>query len=560
MLSTCHRLSITLLWFLVSFHAVTQAQVAMEPYSEAIRSRVDRLRYGEDVEIRGTRVILTEQVAEFYEGQQFRAFWSRQAMLDELIAQIDGVLDDGLNPDDYHAAALRTFRRDFTKSPALGPAEQAELELIATDAMLLALYHLHSGKVDPVRISSQWNFLSRPIHSEDARALILRVLSTGQISEAFEAARPEHVWYRQGRERLATYRKIAADGGWPRLPDGPVLKAGMDDPRVPVLRRRLRVTGDLDNASAHPAGDVYDEETVAGVKRFQERHGLTVDGVVGPATRDAMNVTVAARIDQIRINLERARWVFHELHGDFVLVDVAGFAVSYFRNDEPVWRSRAVVGRPYRETPIFKSEITYVVFNPTWTIPPGIIAKDKLPVIKRDPGYLDRNNIKVIDRNGRRVDPYSVNWKQYRAANIPYQLVQDPGPQNALGLVKIMFPNPYLVYLHDSPAKSLFDRDERAFSSGCIRVQKAFELAELVLNDPAHWNQESMSRVVASKRTQTVHLREPVSVLILYWTAEPRANGQVSFRNDIYHRDAATLAALDSDFRLPSRQSQNAEN
>jgi murein L,D-transpeptidase YcbB/YkuD len=217
-----------------------------------------------------------------------------------------------------------------------------------------------------------------------------------------------------------------------------------------------------------------------------------------------------------------------------------------------VWTSRVVVGKQGRETPIFKSMIRYVVFNPTWTIPPGILVKDKLPVLKRDPGYLTRSRIRVIDSAGREVNPDSVNWASYSANRLPpYQFVQDPGPDNALGLVKIMFPNPHLVYLHDSPAKSLFDQDARLFSSGCIRVQKPFELAELVLNDPVKWNKAAIDAVVASQKTQTVNLAKPLPVLVLYWTAQPRPDGQVIFRDDVYKRDAATLAALNSDFRLP---------
>ena len=327
----------------------------------------------------------------------------------------------------------------------------------------------------------------------------------------------------------------------------------MSDPRVPALRYRLQVTHDLDAApESYPPSQVYDAALEAGVRHFQERHGLTADGALGAGTRAALNVPVSARIDQIRVNLERARWVLHEIQGDFLLVDVAGFYVSYFRDDEPVWTSRVIVGKQGRETPIFKSLIRYVVFNPTWTIPAGILVKDKLPVLKRDPGYLARSHIRVIDSAGREVDPHAVNWARYGAGNLPpYQFVQDPGPDNALGLVKIMFPNPYQVYLHDSPAKSLFDQDTRLFSSGCIRVQKPFELAELVLNDPVKWNKAAIDAVVASEKTQTVNLARPLPVLILYWTAQPRADGQVIFRNDVYRRDAATLSALDSDFRLP---------
>jgi murein L,D-transpeptidase YcbB/YkuD len=302
-----------------------------------------------------------------------------------------------------------------------------------------------------------------------------------------------------------------------------------------------------------PSPELYGPDLEAAVKFFQERHGLTADGAVGPATRAAMNVPVEARIDQIRINLERGRWVLHEIKGNLVVVDVAGFDVSYFRDDQPVWTSKVIVGRPYRETPIFKSTITYVVFNPTWTIPPTILVKDKLPILKRDPGYLARNNIRVIDANGREVDRNSVNWSRYGPGRLPpYQLRQDPGPDNALGLVKIMFPNKYMVYLHDTPTKSLFDKDERTFSSGCIRVQKAFELAELVLDDPARWNQETMAAVVATKKMQTEYLAKPVPVLILYWTAQPRPDGHVTFRNDVYGRDPPTLAALDAPY-VPRR-------
>jgi murein L,D-transpeptidase YcbB/YkuD len=533
---------------------------AVDPLAEAIRERVDHLRYasehdGTDHVVRGRRIVLTDIVARYYESQQFQPKWRDPARLDLLVAALADLDDDGLDPADYHIEALQSFRADLRSATALQPAEQADLEFLATDAMMLSLYHLYLGKVDPVQLSSQWNFSTRPVSVERGFERLSAALDSGQIRETFERARPQHIWYQRGREALRTYRAIAAAGGWSPISDGPTMKLGLDDPRVPALRYRLTVTGDLAGDLQPPAPPMnlaFDTELEAAVKRFQERHGLTADGAVGPGTRAALNVPVSARIDQIRINLERARWVMHELHGEFVLVNVAGFDVSYFRDDEPIWTSRVIVGRPYRETPIFKSLITYVVLNPTWTIPPGILVKDKLPVIKRDPGYLKRNNIRVIDSAGREVNPYSVDWSRYSGGRLPpYQLRQDPGDDNALGLVKIMFPNPYLVYLHDTPSKSLFDKDERIFSSGCIRVEKAFELAELVLNDPVRWNRAALDAAVATKKTQTVNLARPVPVLILYWTAQPRPDGQVIFRNDVYGRDPATLAALNGTFRRP---------
>jgi murein L,D-transpeptidase YcbB/YkuD len=593
------RISLATTLFMVAAIATAQTTVprqdvpvrAADATAEAIRERVDQLRYElqferRDPAMQGEAIVLGELVARYYESQQFRPQWRDAARLDQLHGALLGLRDDGLDPSDYHLAALDAFRTRLRQTTALPPGEQAALEMLATDATMLGLYHLYLGKVDPVRLSSQWNFASRPVDVERGFVSLTKALESGQIRETFARARPQHVWYERGRERLKDYRTLAAAGGWPTLPEGPTLKPGMADARVAILRERLRITKDdratgagagagalaavaqatagaaaaqpatvapaADCRALAPGPDCYDAGLEAAVRRFQDRHGLEVDGAVGPATRTALNVSVQARIDQIRLNLERARWVLHEVKGDLVLVNVAGFEVSYFRDDEPVWTSKVIVGRPYRETPIFKSLITYVVFNPTWTIPPTILVKDKLPVIQRDPGYLDRNGIRVIDSQGRVVDAHSVDWSRYGRGRLPpYQLRQDPGEDNALGRVKIMFPNPYMVYLHDTPSKSLFDRDERTFSSGCIRVEKPFELAERVLGDPARWNPQTIAGVLATGESQTVNLARPIPVLILYWTAQPRPDGQVIFRNDVYGRDPATLAALDSPFTAP---------
>jgi L,D-transpeptidase YcbB len=525
------------------------AEPLTDPRAEVVRAHVDELRYSQEYAVRGDRIVLSEEVASLFEEREFAPAWTNGERLDHLVAAIRDVEQDGLDPGDYHYATLQALREELRSGKGLSPEDQADLELLATDAMALALFHLHGGKVDPVKLSTQWNYPARPLQPVHDQELLKSALDTGRIVQAFVEARPDHAWYRRGREHLREYRRIAANGGWPDVPDGPTLKPGMSDSRVPVLRRRLEITGDLGvGRTLEP--EIFDPALETAVKHFQLRHGMTADGTVGPATRAAMNVPVSARIDQLRVNLERSRWVLHEIKGEFVLVDVAGFNVAYFRNDNPIWTSKVVVGRPYRETPVFRSEITYVVLNPTWTIPPGILAKDTLPAIKRDPGYLERHRIRVIDRNGREVSPRSIDWSQYRNS-IPYQLRQDPGPDNSLGLVKIMFPNPYLVYLHDSPAKSLYDKDARAFSSGCIRVAKPFELTELVLNDPAQWNAKAIQDVIAGGKTRTVNLARPLPVLILYWTAQPTPDGQIVFRSDVYGRDAPTLAALDSDFRLP---------
>jgi murein L,D-transpeptidase YcbB/YkuD len=302
--------------------------------------------------------------------------------------------------------------------------------------------------------------------------------------------------------------------------------------------------------AAVPDDHEFDAALEQALARFQKRHFLDADGVVGEETTAALNVPVDARIEQLRVNLERARWVLHDLPSDYVLVDIAGFELTLVRSGDVVWRTRVQVGRPYRKTPVFKDEIRYLDFNPTWTIPPGILRRDTLPAVQRDPSYLPERNIRVIDAKGAEIDPHTLDWSRYSGRSLPYRLVQDPGPNNALGRVKFMFPNPHLVFLHDTPSRSLFDRSERAFSSGCIRVERPFELAELLLDDQAKWNASAIRRVVDSRKTRTVFLPERVTVILLYWTVNFWEDGSAGFKRDLYGRDAAVLAGLAKDFQL----------
>jgi murein L,D-transpeptidase YcbB/YkuD len=211
------------------------------------------------------------------------------------------------------------------------------------------------------------------------------------------------------------------------------------------------------------------------------------------------------------------------------------------------------VGKPYRSTPVFKANMKYLVFNPTWTVPPTILNKDILPAIRKNPNYLKERNIKVIDHKGKTIDQNTIDWSKYPKRRFPYLLRQEPGPKNALGLVKFMFPNKHLVYLHDTPSKSLFNRTDRAFSSGCIRVEEPFELAQRLLNDPARWNLDDINEVIKTKKTRTVHLPEPVPVILLYWTVAIDDKGIIYFKNDIYQRDGAILRGLNDEFKFRER-------
>jgi murein L,D-transpeptidase YcbB/YkuD len=336
---------------------------------------------------------------------------------------------------------------------------------------------------------------------------------------------------------------------------------------VVALRRRLTTVGDLAPAgsTAAPVSDRFDADVAAAVQRFQRRHGLTADGIAGRRTVEALDVPVGDRIDQLRVNLERGRWVLHEIPDDFVLVNIAeipddfvlvniaGFRVGLVRDGAMVWFARAQVGKQYRQTPVFAADMRYLVFNPDWTVPPTILAKDVLPAIQKDVSYLERKNMAVFDREGRRLDPAGIDWSRYRGGDFPYIVRQGPGPTNALGLVKFIFPNPHFVFLHDTPSRGLFDREERTFSSGCIRVENPFELCELLLADQEGWDRARIDATIAGGETRTVHLSEPLPVVLIYWTAFVDLGGDLNFRRDVYERDAEVLAGLESGPVPPQR-------
>lgn len=514
------------------------------PVANAIRDEIEGLRETPG----GVDVRTPDAVSEFYESRGLAPVW-RDETLDQLVIEIGGLSLDGLDPGDYDLTAIQSARAKLANDTPATPDHwqlAARLDVTATRACLRALRHLHEGKLDPHQLEPRWNFEHQALALQPALASAAGAIHREDIASLFASARPQHPIYGRLRAALSRLYEIRAAGGWPILPDGDTLKPGMHDPRVPLLRARLIAAGNL-AGDASDTGDFYGSELEAAVRAFQAEQYLEVDGAVGRKTRAALAVPVENRIDQLRVNLERLRWVLPAIGGNLVLVDIAGYRVWYFRGSEPAWSSRVVIGRPYRQTPVFQDEITYLVFNPPWTVPPTILREDILPRQRRDPGYLARNHIRVFNRDGREVPPSSIDWNHPGAIT----LRQDPGPDGTLGPVVIRFPNPYDVYLHGTPHTELFAFAQRAFSSGCIRVEEPLELARLLLNDPVHWGADAIAAVVASGATKTVVLPKPIPVALLYWTVDVRADGRVTYKPDIYDRDPPTLAALDA--KQPSR-------
>lgn len=518
--------------------------------NELVRERIELIRSGSGLVIEGSAVASAIVVPALYERRNYGLIWTSPESVDQLFTILRSIGDDGLDPEDYHLSQLDALRQKLAASNSPDSALQADFDLLLTDSLVRLGYHMLIGKVDPVELDNNWN-MDRTLDGLDPVLEMADAIDDGAVDALFQELTPQAPYYRNMKNALRRYRAIEAAGGWLPVPAGKTLKPGMTDMRVIALRKRLVITGDMPDVD--PDSQEFDGTVEAGVKAFQRRHTLDDDGIVGAATIRALNIPVAKRVDQIRVNLERGRWVLHDLPDEYVLVNIAGFNVRYFRGGRVIWKSRAQVGKPYRKTPVFRSEIKYLDINPTWTVPPTILRKDILPKVKKDPDYLAQKNMRVLDRNGRPVDTGTIDWSRYPGSGFPYLLRQDPGPTNALGRIKFMFPNRHAVYLHDTPSKSLFGLAERAFSSGCIRVENPFAFAELLLDDSVNWNRESIIEAVDRRKTRSVSLPRPVTVLLLYWTATVDKDGKVVFRKDIYNRDPAILAGLESRFKFRNR-------
>lgn len=332
---------------------------------------------------------------------------------------------------------------------------------------------------------------------------------------------------------VARYEDIVARGGWPAVPSGKALRLGNRSPNVPVLRQRLTVSGDLDpNAGT---GDVYDSYVEAAVRRFQARHGLTVDGVAREQTIRAVNVPAPVRLAQLRTNVVRLRSLSGNLGPRFVVCNIPAAQLEAIEGNVVVSRHIAVVGKPDRPSPDIQSRIVEINFNPFWTVPVSIVRKDLIPRMQTEPDYLTKNHIRIFDARGAELTPQQINWFSNEAVN--YRFKQDPGELNSLGSIRINFPSKDGVYMHDTPSKNLFGDDFRFHSSGCVRVQNVRELVNWLLADTPGWSRAEIDAVIKSGERTDARLAHPVPLYWVYVTAWATSDGVVQFRDDIYGRD-----------------------
>jgi L,D-transpeptidase YcbB len=486
-------------------------------------------------------------LAGFYEERQMRPLWITDRAASGRALTVAAILQaadqDGLDPDDYGAAAIRQLL-GATEADAL-----AELEIRLSLGLIEFVSDLASGRLEPSEVDPELFVYPQDVDPAE----VIRAAADAEDLEAFVAGfRPAQDEYRRLQAALAGFRTRAEAGDdWGAVPAGPTLEPGMSESRVAALRARLLASNDAEEArlaAGAPAGpELYDPQLEAAVIRFQHRHGLAQDGKVGPRTLAALNVPVDERIRQMVLNLERRRWMPDDRGDRYVFVNLADFELKVVHEPKTVFDTRVVVGAPYHRTPAFSAEMTYLEINPYWNVPPSIARNELLPQIKEDPGYLAANGFELLsdwNDGAAAIDPWSLDWAQITPQGFAWRLRQRPGEFNALGRIKFMFPNPFNVYLHDTPARHLFEKAERSFSHGCIRVEQPESFGAVVLAGQDDWSLERLKTAIASGERMIVALEEPLPVHVAYLTAWVNKDGTVHFRNDVYGRDARLSEAL----------------
>jgi L,D-transpeptidase YcbB len=472
-----------------------------------------------------------EAITKFYADRAFAMAWVEDGKLTDrakaAVERIKQADTDGLEPSDY-ALPWEKIGTYFAASPAA----LARADLLLSQAIVDYARDAYSGRLDPASVSSNFGYDVRRLAAADILGLVSA--SSGPAA-TLDAYNPPQKEYKDLREALAKARQGASEDSRPEVPDGPMLKAGMHDPRVVTIRQRLDVSADV----AEP--DLYDEELVSAVKDFQKSARLHVDGMIGKNTVAAMNRGPEDHVATIIANMERWRWMPRYLGNFYVRVNVPNFNLDIYRDGQVVHSTPIIVGKVTNQTPIFSDEMESIVVNPVWNVPASIARNEMLPRLRAGSGLAGYRVYANIRGRFQAVNPGSINWRTVNMSKI--QIKQPPGSQNALGTVKFLFPNKYSVYLHDTPSKSLFSRDTRAFSHGCMRVQDPWDFAAALLANNDNIDVDKLHKMVGGGE-RWVKLDHSIPVHVTYFTAWVDDSGALQVRNDIYGHDKQVLSAL----------------
>ncbi|MBP5857836.1 L,D-transpeptidase family protein [Marivibrio halodurans] len=496
------------------------------------------------------RTRIQGELLEAYEARGWRSIWFAEGLAagaGRLAAALSVLKDagrEGLNPTDYPHSISADRVIPFVEDAASDVERLAALEVESTTALLAYARDAAVGRAAPHDRDPNVFAEARTF---EAAGFVARAFAdaTADPRAALLALHPGHPEYRGLRRALSLYRALAEKAEPPPIPEGGSLKPGMRDARVAAVRARLARFGDISVPEAE--ADLFTPALAIALRSFQRRHGLDTDAVAGKQTLAALNLPVSARVDQILLNMERWRWLPRELGPNYVLANIAGFEVTMVEEGSVVDRMAAVVGRPYRMSPVFSDAISYIELNPTWTVPPKIAREDLLAKIQADSAYLTDGGFQVLSGWGadaRPVDPATVDWARVTQKTFSYKLRQGPGERNALGRVKVMFPNRFDIYLHDSPARDLYAKRVRTFSSGCIRLSRPFDLVNWLMRLTGGPDAAEIRTMLDTGETRVVKLPQRVPVHLIYATAWAGEDGQVHFRDDVYGRDSLLRGAF----------------
>jgi len=487
-----------------------------------------------------------DDVQAFYDAGGYQLAWTKGGQPTSQARTVIDTLrradDRGLNAEDYDAS-----RWEQRLSQLNQPDAAARFDVALTVCVMRYLSDLHLGRVNPKKLKFA---IAEKTYRSDLVQFVRTHLVNGQsISSDLELVEPQYPGYQRTKAVLQQYLELAQHGDGPAVPaPKKSLDSGSHFEGIAQLTQRLALLGDLAAGASVPPGDIYQAPLVEAVKRFQARHGLMADGRLGAQTVKELNTPLSARIEQLRLTLERWRWLPHEFPQPPLVVNIPEFRLRAFDADhQTILSMNVIVGKALRhETPVFQKDMQYVVFRPYWNVPQSIQRSEIVPAIQRNRNYVADKNYEVTTHNGQVVTSGAIDdevLEQLRTGKLAVR--QKPGPTNALGLVKLIFPNEYNVYLHSTPSQQLFSRSRRDFSHGCIRVEKPDELSAWALRDLPEWNLEKVRAAMQQgKDNQQVNLPKPIPVLILYGTAVINDYGAVHFYDDIYGHDADLRKAL----------------
>ena len=480
----------------------------------------------------------------FYSDRAFEPGWSENQTFTcnalELRLLIQNAAFEGLIPEDYHLDAINPYFEKFFSGAQLTAHELAKVDFLLSDAFIVYANHIYGGKVHPEHINGSWEIMQKGNQPKVVEKLHSTV-SQGNVRKQLFSLQPKFTIYARMRQSMIKYIGLQKKEGaknWKTIALKEPIKPAQTSPEVKIIRERLLFWGDLKASSIlSETEEIYDSVLMMGVKVFQTRNGLQPDGVLGKATIDALNKSPQEVIKQIGVNMERLRWLPDTTVQELILVNIANYSMDYISKTDTLLHSNAIVGKSYRKTPVFNAAMSYLVFSPTWTVPPTILSNDVLPSIKKNQNYLASKNMRILDFSGKEINPSEINWNSVNSKNFKYMVRQDPGESNSLGQVKFMFPNKHNVYIHDTPSRGLFSNDDRALSSGCIRIQQPFELAKLLLADQPLWTDELIKKAMQSNKEKSVTLTRKIPVVLLYLTFWTESKNTDQVRKDIYSRD-----------------------